>query len=98
MRAAHNILEACAQTDTIEKFVFTSSATAIIWGHHENDQNSASMVLDERHWSDINFCRKYKVYMITYIKFRICKCMQYSSFIFIYFFLESTNTNVKNCT
>ncbi|KAF3658853.1 putative RING-H2 finger protein ATL51-like [Capsicum annuum] len=61
VRAAHNVLEACAQTDTIEKVVFTSSATAIIWGH-ENDQNSASMHLDERHWSDINFCRKFKLW------------------------------------
>ncbi|XP_006352867.1 cinnamoyl-CoA reductase 2-like isoform X2 [Solanum tuberosum] len=62
VRAAHNVLEACAQTDTIEKVVFTSSATAIIWGHHENDQNSASMLLDERHWSDINVCRKFKLW------------------------------------
>ncbi|KAJ8555151.1 hypothetical protein K7X08_012647 [Anisodus acutangulus] len=61
VRAAHNVLEACAQTDTMEKVVFTSSATAIIWGH-ENDQNSASMDLDERHWSDINFCRKFKLW------------------------------------
>ncbi|KAK4368759.1 hypothetical protein RND71_012551 [Anisodus tanguticus] len=62
MKAAHNVLEACAQTDTIEKVVFTSSATAIIWGH-ENDQNSPSMDnLDERHWSDINFCRKFKLW------------------------------------
>lgn len=62
VRAAHNVLEACAQTDTIEKVVFTSSATAVIWGHHENDQNSASSLLDERHWSDINFCRKFKLW------------------------------------
>ncbi|CAN4128143.1 unnamed protein product [Withania somnifera] len=61
VRAAHNVLEACGQTDTIEKVVFTSSATAIIWGH-ENDQNSASMELDERHWSDINFCRRFKLW------------------------------------
>lgn len=65
VRAAHNVVEACAQTDTIEKVVFTSSATAIIWGHHENDQNSASMLLDERHWSDINVCRKFKVHIIN---------------------------------
>lgn len=54
VRAAHNVLEACAQTDTIEKVVFTSSATTIIWGH---DAPS----IDERHWTDINFCRKFKV-------------------------------------
>ncbi|KAG9158100.1 hypothetical protein Leryth_000252 [Lithospermum erythrorhizon] len=31
VRAAHNVVEACAQTDTIEKVVFTSSATAKNW-------------------------------------------------------------------
>ncbi|KAM1919260.1 hypothetical protein FF1_023791 [Malus domestica] len=31
VRAAHNVLEACAQTDTIHKVVFTSSVTAVIW-------------------------------------------------------------------
>lgn len=59
VRAAHNVLEACAQTETIEKVVFTSSATAIIWGH--DHKKSESLDLDERHWSDINFCRKFKV-------------------------------------
>ncbi|KAK7842547.1 tetraketide alpha-pyrone reductase 1 [Quercus suber] len=29
VRAAHNVLEACARTDTIDKVVFTSSATAL---------------------------------------------------------------------
>ncbi|XP_009789694.1 cinnamoyl-CoA reductase-like SNL6 isoform X2 [Nicotiana sylvestris] len=60
VRAAHNVLEACAQTETIEKVVFTSSATAIIWGH--DHKKSASFDLDERHWSDINFCRKFKLW------------------------------------
>ncbi|XP_055819750.1 cinnamoyl-CoA reductase 1-like [Solanum dulcamara] len=61
VRAAHNVLEACAQIDTIEKVVFTSSATSIIWGF--DDQKSSSNVdLDEKHWSDINFCRKYKLW------------------------------------
>lgn len=62
VRAAHNVLEACAQIDTIDKVVFTSSATAIIWSSdHQNE-------LDERQWSDINFCRKFKVHHIhTYI-------------------------------
>ncbi|MCD7463169.1 hypothetical protein HAX54_050085 [Datura stramonium] len=57
VRAAHNVLEACAQTDTIEKVVFTSSATAIIWGHHKDSES-----IHERHWTDINFCRKFKLW------------------------------------
>ncbi|KAF3648106.1 putative RING-H2 finger protein ATL51-like [Capsicum annuum] len=60
VRAAHNVLEACAQTHTIEKVVFTSSASAIIWGH---DKDSTSTdYLDERHWTDINFCRNFKLW------------------------------------
>lgn len=60
VRAAHNVLEACAQTDTMEKVVFTSSATAIIWGHDKD--STAHAHLDERHWTDINFCRKFKLW------------------------------------
>jgi nucleoside-diphosphate-sugar epimerase len=58
IRAAHNVLEACAQTDTIEKVVFTSSVTAVIW---RDGRNTMSSDFDERHWSDINLCKKYKV-------------------------------------
>ncbi|THU66464.1 hypothetical protein C4D60_Mb05t14410 [Musa balbisiana] len=31
VRAAHNVLEACAQTETMERVVFTSSVTAVVW-------------------------------------------------------------------
>ncbi|KAF7809489.1 cinnamoyl-CoA reductase-like SNL6 [Senna tora] len=59
VRAAHNVLEACAQTATIQKVVFTSSATAVVW---REDRNSSQLDLDERHWSDPNFCRKFKLW------------------------------------
>nr|UNN46830.1 CCR17 [Populus ussuriensis] len=59
VRAAHNVLEACAQTETIDKVVFTSSATAVIW---RDDRKSEIADFDERHWSDINFCRKFKLW------------------------------------
>ncbi|KAL5550986.1 hypothetical protein UlMin_001162 [Ulmus minor] len=59
VRAAHNVLEACAQTETIDKVIFTSSITAVVWSH---DRMSISSDLDERHWSDVNFCRKYKLW------------------------------------
>ncbi|CAA2999289.1 cinnamoyl- reductase-like SNL6 [Olea europaea subsp. europaea] len=58
VRAAHNVLEACAQTDTIDKVVFTSSATAVIW---RDQHNSVRSDVNERNWSDINFCKKFKV-------------------------------------
>lgn len=59
VRAAHNVLEACAQTDTIDKVVFTSSVTAAIW---RDDRKSLESDFDERHWSNVNFCRKYKLW------------------------------------
>lgn len=58
VRAAHNVLEACAQTETIDKVVFTSSVTAVIW---REDHGSMDSDFDETHWSNINLCRKYKV-------------------------------------
>uniref|UniRef100_A0A0D6QTL8 3-beta hydroxysteroid dehydrogenase/isomerase domain-containing protein n=1 Tax=Araucaria cunninghamii TaxID=56994 RepID=A0A0D6QTL8_ARACU len=58
VRAAHNVLEACAQTETIEKVVFTSSVAAVVW---REDGNSVSDI-HERHWSDVNLCRKLKLW------------------------------------
>ncbi|GLJ46694.1 hypothetical protein SUGI_0984330 [Cryptomeria japonica] len=58
VRAAHNVLEACAHTETIEKVVFTSSVAAVVW---REDRNSISD-LHERHWSDANLCRKLKLW------------------------------------
>ncbi|MCL7050131.1 hypothetical protein MKW94_024875 [Papaver nudicaule] len=48
VRAAHNVLEACAQTDTMQKVIFTSSVTAVIW---REDRKSISE-FDEKNWSD----------------------------------------------
>uniref|UniRef100_A0A2P2JC68 3-beta hydroxysteroid dehydrogenase/isomerase domain-containing protein n=1 Tax=Rhizophora mucronata TaxID=61149 RepID=A0A2P2JC68_RHIMU len=59
VRAAHNVLEACAQTDTIAKVVFTASVTAVIWS---DGRNKTASNLDERNWSDINVCKKFKLW------------------------------------
>ncbi|PWA48022.1 NAD(P)-binding Rossmann-fold superfamily protein [Artemisia annua] len=61
VRAAHNVLEACAQTDTIDKVVFTSSATALIW-RDPSDSTPSSLDVDERNWSNVNFCKKFKLW------------------------------------
>lgn len=58
LRAAHNVLEACAQADTIERVVFTSSVTAVIW----NEKLKIAEDIDERDWSDPNFCRNFKLW------------------------------------
>ncbi|CAL9158876.1 unnamed protein product [Musa hybrid cultivar] len=58
VRAAHNVLEACAQTETMERVVFTSSVTAVVW---KEDRRSTATV-DERDWSEPNFCRGFKLW------------------------------------
>ncbi|KAM7463549.1 hypothetical protein LguiA_031670 [Lonicera macranthoides] len=64
VRAAHNVLEACAQTETMEKVVFTSSATAIVWRDSSSSPSPSPSHhdIDERNWSDINFCKKFKLW------------------------------------
>ncbi|GAB4857847.1 hypothetical protein Ancab_015753 [Ancistrocladus abbreviatus] len=59
VRAAQNVLEACAQSYTIDKVVFTSSITAVVW---RDDRKSLPSDLDEKHWTDVNFCRKFKLW------------------------------------
>lgn len=61
VRGAHNVLEACAQTETIEKVVFTSSVCAMIW---REDRISAAHdnIIDERSWSDENYCSNIKLW------------------------------------
>ncbi|KAK7386655.1 hypothetical protein VNO78_26989 [Psophocarpus tetragonolobus] len=59
VRAAHNVLEACAQTQTIDKVVFTSSVTAVVW---REDRKYMDSNMNEKHWSDVNFCRKFKLW------------------------------------
>ncbi|KAB2626080.1 tetraketide alpha-pyrone reductase 1-like [Pyrus ussuriensis x Pyrus communis] len=54
VRAAHNVLEACARTETIDKVVFTSSAN--------RKSTTLDLDLDERHWTDVNFCHNVSSY------------------------------------
>ncbi|KAF2310358.1 hypothetical protein GH714_007971 [Hevea brasiliensis] len=58
VRGAINAVEACAQTDSIEKIVFTSSLTAAIWKENVCSQED----VDEKSWSDQEFCRKLKLW------------------------------------
>ncbi|KAI6680556.1 hypothetical protein NL676_034437 [Syzygium grande] len=56
VRGAINVVEACAQTESIDKIVFSSSLMAAIW----KDNISSLEDVDERSWSDPEFCRKLK--------------------------------------
>lgn len=58
VRGAINVVEACAQTESIEKIVFSSSLTAAIWKENICSQKD----VDERSWSDQEFCRKKKLW------------------------------------
>ncbi|KAL3532975.1 hypothetical protein ACH5RR_006496 [Cinchona calisaya] len=58
VRGAINVVEACAQTETIEKIVFSSSLTAAIWRENICSQKD----VDERSWSDQEFCTKKKLW------------------------------------
>ncbi|KAK8445368.1 hypothetical protein SEVIR_9G314100v4 [Setaria viridis] len=66
VRAAHNVLEACAQTDAMERVVFTSSATAVVWGSDATATAGGGreerLAVDEKCWSDLAFCRKFKLW------------------------------------
>ncbi|KAG6529605.1 hypothetical protein ZIOFF_011814 [Zingiber officinale] len=57
VRSAHNVVEACAQVETMERVVFTSSVTAVIW----REGREPAVEFDEREWSEPSFCRKNKV-------------------------------------
>ncbi|KAG6505855.1 hypothetical protein ZIOFF_038221 [Zingiber officinale] len=56
VRAAHNAVEACAQVETMERVIFTSSVTAVVWQEHRE----LAVEFDEREWSEPSFCRKNK--------------------------------------
>ncbi|KAK4431914.1 putative anthocyanidin reductase [Sesamum alatum] len=58
VRGAINVVEGCAQTQTIHKIVFTSSLTAAVW----NPNISSQKDVDERSWSDPHFCTKFKLW------------------------------------
>ncbi|KAJ6362163.1 hypothetical protein OIU78_002549 [Salix suchowensis] len=58
IRGAINVVEACAQTDSIEKIIFSSSLTAAIW----RENICSDKDVDERSWSDQEFCRKLKLW------------------------------------
>lgn len=59
VRGIINVMEACAQSETIHKVVFTSSLTAAIW----TDNTSSSLKdVDESSWSNTLFCTQNKLW------------------------------------
>ncbi|XP_024005892.1 cinnamoyl-CoA reductase-like SNL6 isoform X2 [Eutrema salsugineum] len=58
VRGAINVVEACGRTESIDKIVFSSSLTASIWRDNIGTQKD----VDEKCWSDQDFCRKKKLW------------------------------------
>ncbi|XP_052198664.1 cinnamoyl-CoA reductase-like SNL6 [Diospyros lotus] len=58
VRGAINVVEACAQTECIKRIMFNSSLTAAIW----REDICSEKDVDERAWSDQDFCRKKKLW------------------------------------
>ncbi|KAF5952998.1 hypothetical protein HYC85_010942 [Camellia sinensis] len=55
------ILKACLHSKTVKRVVFTSSASTIMFNDKGLD------VLDENHWSDIDYIRSVKIYGVSYM-------------------------------
>lgn len=54
VRAAENVMEACARTPSIKRCVFTSSLSACVW--QENAQSDLTPVINHGSWSTESFC------------------------------------------
>ncbi|KAI5082695.1 hypothetical protein GOP47_0002438 [Adiantum capillus-veneris] len=59
VRGVLNVVEACANTSSVRKLVLTSCLSSVLW---DRQYYSSGVVLDERNWSDLDFCRKEKMW------------------------------------
>lgn len=70
VRGTLNIVEACANS-SVKRLVLTSSLAAMVW----DQQRHADKVIDEKCWSNMDFCRSKKVhYLLLSVLFStLCK-------------------------
>ena len=61
VRGVLNVVEACANTPSVTKLVLTSCLSTILWDRENYSETGA--ILDEKNWTDLDFCRKQKVIM-----------------------------------
>ncbi|KAJ7970834.1 Cinnamoyl-CoA reductase [Quillaja saponaria] len=54
VKAAENVMVACARTTSIRKCVFTSSLVACVWG--DNAQQDQPSIINEDSWSNESYC------------------------------------------
>lgn len=67
VRAAENVMEACARTSSIKRCVFTSSLSACVW--QDNEQSDHTPVINHGSWSTESLCKDKKVYFWNQICF-----------------------------
>jgi hypothetical protein len=51
IQGVHNVLKACVRAKTVKRVVLTSSAAAV----SINRLNGTGLVMDESHWTDVEF-------------------------------------------
>eukprot|EP00249_Psilotum_nudum_P034312 c53238_g1_i1 orf=421-1404(+) len=59
VRGVLNVVEACASSRAVKRLVLTSCMSAILWDKH---YYSSGVIVDERNWSNLDFCRKEKLW------------------------------------
>lgn len=52
IQGVENVLKACAKAKTVKRVILTSSAAAVTI----NNQDGIGLVMDEKHWTDVDFC------------------------------------------
>lgn len=67
VKAAQNVIEACAATPSIRHCVLTSSLLACTWKDYSLD--SASSVINHNCWSDESLCTEKKVFLSILIQY-----------------------------
>lgn len=66
VKAAENVIEACALTPSIRHCVLTSSLLACTWKDHS--VNTVSPVINHDCWSDESLCTQKKVFLSIFIQ------------------------------
>lgn len=51
IQGVENVLKACAKAKTVKRVILTSSAAAVTI----NNQDGTGLVMDEKHWTDVEF-------------------------------------------
>ena len=66
IRSALNVVEAYATAESVKRLVFTSSVSAIICGRTTGNHGDGE-ILDEKCWTNLEFCREKKASLFTLI-------------------------------